>query len=54
MPDPQRHRVSLLLALIGVTLMLAVAITNLLPGPMLPNRDASSSDHPGEFWMPVA
>lgn len=54
MPDPQRHRVSLLLALFGVMLMLAVAITHVLPAPTLPNRGVSSSDQPGEFWMPVA
>ena len=55
MTAPQQHRASLLLALAGVTLMLAVALTNLQAqgGPTLPNRESSSSGQ-DEFWLPRA
>ena len=55
MTDPQKHRVSLLLALFGIMLMLMASVARMpADGPSLPNREsvARPDGKINKYFMP--
>lgn len=53
MTDPQTHRASLLLALLGILLMLTASIARIhTDEPTLPNRDSLAGPASHKYFMP--